>query len=1151
MKKFLLIASCLLLSLANNRALAAIDYWDPEGVSSIGYTGSLSQTWENSVWSTSGTGSATGAAFVANDAACFAVGTDGATPAFTVTMNSPHTIGGFFNGGADVTPDPCTATVSGTGTITLASANLNACWISSNASDPGVLTVNNVIAGASTAGFCAEGSGSLVLNGANTYSGGTFLGFSGEDFTGVWNLGSSSCLGAGGIFLSNCYGDLAVVGNSALTIPNGITNVMPVSFNAFTTLDIFGNAAGLTFSGSVVLSGGTTSPQGNITTALAQVGLGSDGGAGNLVILSGVVSGTNNLVKFGTGVLELTGVNTASGTLTVSNGTFTVGGSGSLGSGTYASKVTNNATFAYSSSAKQTMSGVISGTGGIVVNGPGTLVLSGNANSYSNVSGPAITINGGIFQTGGDQTTGNTAANLGITPNSLQANNIVLHGGTLQGNNANFAFMPNRGITLTANSGLSSTTSGNDLIPLQGELGIQGPITDNSAGYGITITGQTNLTTGQVSGVYLEGTNTYTGFTIVQSGILSLYNNGSINNSSSISINSGAVFDVSSNNTSPWNLNQTLYANGSGLGLPGYLTLAPSPAAVFIGASGGSINFGSHTLGLTIAPTNFTGDASQPALYISQGNLQLNGNSLTLTNSTITPLGYGTYTLIQLAPGYSISGTVPTLSGSVGGGSIVAGAAATLVINGGALNLVVAPPAGASTAAFNNMVLSPSTFVYNTMPSSVTVSGTVSNTSGQVAQTGDTVTVSIGSIATGTTTTFDASGDFTVTVPLTGSTPAGFIPVGNYAVSCTFTGTVSGLTAQADTSETLLITPAQLIETVNAQNKNYNGTTAVTYTLSSNAMSDVVNVALQSAPATGSAAFATPNVGNNILVTVGWLYITGGANAGNWYLPSEYTVTTTASILSPNHIWDGLDYVTNSIANWSDAFDWESNSAPDLVGDSLIFAGATGEAPVMQTPYTNWSVTFASGAGPFTLTNTGGATAMSLGAGGISNLSSATQTINLPISNLSTLSSLWDVIGGSTLILNSNLTDAGGGITLSGGGVVEFLGSNYAVTGPLTNLSGTIQFGNGSSPGTKLNNESYAGAISNNGTFTWNSISNQTLSGNISGSGAFTLNSVATFTLSGSNGYSGITTVNAGSLQISNDFNLGAAQVLLWPTNCI
>jgi autotransporter-associated beta strand protein len=127
----------------------------------------------------------------------------------------------------------------------------------------------------------------------------------------------------------------------------------------------------------------------------------------------------------GTGTLTLAGVNTftgpitnyASATLTIGNGT-----TGSLGSGNYPGAITNSGTlnFNLSSTANQTLAGVISGPGTLTLSGPGAVTLSSN-NTYS---GATIINNGRLVGVAGGScsnsaisvaaTSGNTAA-LGIS----------------------------------------------------------------------------------------------------------------------------------------------------------------------------------------------------------------------------------------------------------------------------------------------------------------------------------------------------------------------------------------------------------------------------------------------------------------------------------------------------------------------------------------------------------------------------------------------------------------------------------------------------------------------------------------------------------------------------------------------------------------
>ena len=148
--------------------------------------------------------------------------------------------------------------------------------------------------------------------------------------------------------------------------------------------------------------------------------------------MNGVYSGGNTTTKTGAGTLTFAGANTYTGATTITAGTLEIGGAGSLGSGSYAGTIANSGTFEYNSSANQTLSGVISGTGSVVKGNTGTLTLTG-ANTYSGVT----TINAGILEIQSDDALGSTVgetiinggAKLTISGGITTAENITNVGG--------------------------------------------------------------------------------------------------------------------------------------------------------------------------------------------------------------------------------------------------------------------------------------------------------------------------------------------------------------------------------------------------------------------------------------------------------------------------------------------------------------------------------------------------------------------------------------------------------------------------------------------------------------------------------------------------------------------------------------------------
>ncbi|NBR09011.1 MAG: hypothetical protein EBT98_05105, partial [Opitutaceae bacterium] len=84
-------------------------------------------------------------------------------------------------------------------------------------------------------------------------------------------------------------------------------------------------------------------------TASAAIGL-SVGDNNASTLYAGVLSGAGSLTKIGTGTLTLTGASTYSGGTTISFGTLQIGNNGTIGFGSIAGNVINNATLIFARS---------------------------------------------------------------------------------------------------------------------------------------------------------------------------------------------------------------------------------------------------------------------------------------------------------------------------------------------------------------------------------------------------------------------------------------------------------------------------------------------------------------------------------------------------------------------------------------------------------------------------------------------------------------------------------------------------------------------------------------------------------------------------------------------------------------------------------
>jgi fibronectin-binding autotransporter adhesin len=504
-----------------------------------------------------------------------------ASSAYTVTIAtggiSVQNITNYNSGSSDWTNE---VELSG-GPITL----VGTATINNSTSGTGRgMAIRSVIAG--TSGLIKTGVGYLDIWGNNTYSGVTDLQMGVVDPQIDTAFGTSSVIVESGVtvwswngitrtfsnaFTINGNGD----GNGALQEQNGTMNLNgPLTLGSNATIHTIG--------GSYCNIAGNVTGNNNIFTVT------QDGGGGT-VISGNMNLGTGALSMPSNGTVTLTGTaNTWSGgttlacngwggsVLNIGNGGAggSIGSSGTItipsGAHTQGTAGTDYATINFNTSSNLTLNNYITGGGDIalVSTNNGTITFTGSSDYSHNT-----TINGGTLRItnsyalgtstvtiGGGTSTGQLQLSAGISPA-----NIINLGGR-QSSPTPGPHLRNVSGNNTIGGGISLTTGGDQyVIQSDADKLTIASITDNTAtttaryvyfqgngdgevtgaiGSG-TGTGPISLTKSGSGTLTLSGTNTLSGSTTINAGTLSLGASGSIANSSAITVNTGAYFNVS------------------------------------------------------------------------------------------------------------------------------------------------------------------------------------------------------------------------------------------------------------------------------------------------------------------------------------------------------------------------------------------------------------------------------------------------------------------------------------------------------------------------------------------------------------------------------------------------------------------------------
>jgi autotransporter-associated beta strand protein len=538
----------------------------------------------------------------------------------TITLDASRSVGALKFGDTSGS-QKWTLSSSGGSVLTLdAQGNTPAIVVNQNTA-----TISASIAGAN--GFIKSGSGTLLLSGANSYRGET------EVVGGVIAVTNNTALGGGPLSFTINTG-----GVGKLQVSNDISLANPINVNGSAsgspTTGVIESTGNNTLKGNItwnttggvntsfVSQSGTLSLNGDFATAGSVTGtrILNLGGAGDLIFNGDISDGvaTLSLVKGGNGKLTLSGINSHSGSTTVTAGILAVTSEAALGSGSLSFtdtsaglgklQVSNNITISNSiningSASGSTTSGVIESTGNNTLNGAISWNTTGGANASIVSQSGLLTLSGNITPSG--SVIGSRALNLG------GAGNILVNGSIING-------------TAT----LSLIKGGTGLLTLAGVQNFTGPTTVSSGT--LLINGSTaGSATTVANGASLGGGGT--------AGAVNIQAGGSINPGSS-GVGTLSIGDTILSGTLA--IDVASAASSDRLNVSGNVTLGgtlaiSAPAGLPAGTVFTIIN---KTSAGSVSGT-FAGNP-QDSLFIASGNTWIvsytggDGNDVTLTVAT-------------------------------------------------------------------------------------------------------------------------------------------------------------------------------------------------------------------------------------------------------------------------------------------------------------------------------------------------------------------------------------------------------------------------------------------------------------------------------------------------------------------------------------
>jgi len=1030
---------------------------------------------------------------------------------------------------------------------------------------------------------------------SNTVTTASSLAFSSYDFVTLDDTGSGGTITIPGtvqpnfVTVSNITQSYTIAGSGKITGATGLTKTGNGTLTITATNDYAGatvinggvvsistiaDGASPIGAGSLGLNGGTLQYTGASGTTTRGITLGDNGGVndvatGDSLTLAGVITatGTGSLTKVGNGNLMLSGANTFSGGVTISNGIVGLGNSAGLGTGalTLAGGTVQNA------AGVSLVNDVVVGDGG------GTIKLGATSDFWvgSSLSGTGNLILGGASP-------GVNSLNVGLSANNMSGGSITI---PLTGNNQTVVRFKS---TTSGNAGVLWSVGGcpDRYVTLDfgdgtiefGALTGAGILAGNGSGTKTVEVGALNADS-TFAGKFLDGSGVLS-LNKVGTGTLTLAGgptaiSGGINIYQGL-LNVGVANALNSTTTITFGGGMLQYSAANQADYGAHIVNSGSPIAIDL--NGTSVTFASpipnsNAGGLVLTNSTGSGKLTLTANSLYYGDTYVAGGTLALSGSgNISDTGNiivnsGSRFDVSTANAYTL-GSAQTLAGS----GTVTGAVTT--VNTGSF---ISPGGTVPGNSYGEWVVGTLTFQNNLIMNGG--GSAVFDLSPSHASGNDQIVIN-GNLKLGTADTIhlnaltsggnlDETGDY-VLFSVTGTLSMGSIPV--LVFDNTPPGDAANWWIKASGKNVVLhyslnpppfVTSVIVTNTADGSTVVMRGQSVTVFATVQQTVNNLSSVTVDLSPIGGSATQAMALVGGSGGVyeyTYGPVAVGPGAVVGNDTIgvaatdtsSAVGTASTTLIVYATTETWSGLA----ADGNWSSTANWAGGLAPGYSGDTVIFTGSTGLSPNLEANYEVASLTFDGSADIFTIGSTSG---KSLALDGMLNNSSANlQTISAPVV-LNTGASINDngsglalsgTVSGASLAVSAGTVILAGANTYSGdttiaAGATLLAGNTHAI--PSGAGKGNVDVASSATldvhgTNVSVNGLTDAGTVDNLGadpaTLTvGNGNASSTFTGMIVNSlGAVSLvkTGSGTFTIGKNNLYAGGTTIQGGSVVLPN-----------------